>query len=454
MNKPVRNIIILVAALAVLCGAMWWVLTVEPKDDSQPGTTSDVETYTVYETEESNIVAVEIKTDETLSFARSGEMWTMLSGVDHKQLSQAKIKSLVTSLSKLTSTNKVTESVEECGFDSPTAVVTITLSDGKRDIITIGAKSPVLGQYFSRVNDGEIYMLSSYKVEDIMEDAAYYTSFSRLDIVGDDVFDIKIERAKNTVHLEMSENSNTFNAWCVTSPYKDTYSANDQYVQEQILSKLDALEISTLATDANTGLSSPQAVLTVKSAPLKEDGTREEATVSVIKIGNRAGDITYVEYEGTAYETATRNLDFINVEEFLLLSRQLALTPIQSLNSVRVKGNSGEYLIEVSHSNMGADDDEMTFKINGTPSSEKKTKTTYQEIIGIAAESEYKNEPLGTTIAEIEFNSAEGKKVITFSSINEMSAAYTINGATEFTLKKTAVEKMLAAVAELANSPQ
>lgn len=456
MNKLVRNIIILVAALAVLGGGLWWIMNVEPDSEEDEQQTPSTDYETVYKAEEDDITAINIVHDGiSLSFSKSGDDWR-LEGYNTSQVSQTKVKSLVTSLASISSANHITDNTDECGLEAPQIVVKITLTDGHTDMINIGSISPVLGQYFFNVNGGEIYTMTSYKVDDILKEASYYTSFSRLTLTSSDIIDVKIERASGSnIHLKMTDDaeSSAFNSWKLIEPYSRAYGANDQYVEENILAALEAIDISTLAQSSSTGLSSPKAVVTVVSAPVDDEGNRGEETTTVLKIGNTAGDITYVEYEGIAYEVDTSSVSFVDTDEFLIVSKLLALVPIQNLNSMSITYGDKAYNFEVGHSAIGEDDDELSFTINGKTAGEKKAKSTYQEIIGLYAEGVYKGDALGETIAEIIFSSADAEKVITFKSINDLSASFTVDGITDFTVKKSTLTAMLDKLAEFAENP-
>ncbi len=97
MNKLVRNIIILVAALAVLGGGLWWVMTVEP-DSGEEEQTESGSYETVYKTEQDGITAISIEQEGTsLRFVKNGDAWTA-AGYSSTQISQTKVKNLVSSL--------------------------------------------------------------------------------------------------------------------------------------------------------------------------------------------------------------------------------------------------------------------------------------------------------------------------------------------------------------------
>lgn len=454
MNKFVRNIIILVAALAALGGGIWWVMGYEPKpEDSE---TTDQSSYeTVYKVTEDEVCAISVNNGgSVLSFKKSGDEWS-LDGYSNSQISQTKVKSLVSSVSSISSRNLVTDSKADCGLDNPNLTVSVTLTGGTTDVISIGNVSPVLGEYFCCVNGGDIYTISSYKVDDYKKGAEHYTDFSRTSFKAADIVELKIERkGKNTLHIrEKSDGGEAYNTWEIIAPYKNVYSAIDQFIQEKILTAVEGVSITTPAASADTGMSSPKAVVTIVSAPADESGQRGEAVTTVLKIGRTSGDVAYVEYQNEAYEVPASSISFVDTDEFLVVSKLLALVPIQGLTEMKVTTPGESYSFEVTHTNINADDDEMTFKINGAAAQEKKAKSVYQEVIGLSADGAYKGEKIGDTMCEIVFVTTSGNKTITLSSINEMSAAFTVDGATEFTVKKSSVEKMLSAIAELAANP-
>ena len=456
MNKLTRNIIILVVVLAALAGAFWWIINAQPKEEEEEDS-PQTETITVYDVTEEDITGILIETaDRTLNFTKHADVWN-LEGYDQNDISQTKVKSLASSISSITTSTKVEDSIENCGLDTPQITVKVTLLSGNTDVIKIGDLSPVLDQYFCTVNDGEIYTMYSFKVDDILKEASYYTDFSRLELVGEEIYDIKVERGgKTTMHLTQKQQADDYmSSWQITEPFKNTYSAIDEMVTQEFLDPLSGLSVNILAAnDADTGLSNPKAVVTILSAPIsEEDGSRGETVTTVLKIGNTKADVTYVEYNGAAYEVDSSSVDFIDTSEFLIVSKLVGLVPIQSLYTMTVESGEQKYVFEVSHSNIGADDDEMTFKIDGKEAGEDKSKTMYQEVIGLSSEGIYGGEALGETIAKVTYSSQDGERVIEFKSINDLTASFTVNGITEFTVKKSSVASMIEKVAEFANAP-
>lgn len=454
MNRMVRNIIILVGVLAVIGGGFWWLIGYEPATEENTATESP-EYTTVYKVEEENIASIEMAdSDEVIRFVRDGDKWT-IAGYSSDKLAQSKVSGFVSAVSSLTSKNLISEPPASCGLDAPATVVTVEKTDGSKDIIKIGDMSAVLEEYFFNVNDGDIYTMPSYKANSIRNSIDYYTSFSRVTVNTAEVYDVKIEREKNTLHIgKMSGSDGSMTAWEVLEPFGTAYNANDTYIEDNILAPMGKIDLSTPAeAGANTGLSKAKAVVTILSAPTDEEGNRGETAETVFKIGNTEGDKLYVEYNDEAFVTDASAFSFVNADEFLTVSKLLSLTSISTLDTMTVTAGDKKYVFEVRHTAMGEDEDKMTFIINGKAASEKKAKAIYQEVIGLPAEGTYKGEALGEIIAEISFASVGSEKNITFRKINDMSAAYTVDGVTEFTVRISTVENVLGKMAEFEETP-
>lgn len=455
MNKMTRNIIILAAVLAALGAGLWWVIGYEPSSGDEEQTPAS-ESMTVYKVDEAQIASLEITGGtEHMLFKKNGDEWE-LAGYAKEDISQSKVKSLISSVASITSQTKVDDSAEVCGLDNPSVIVKIGLADGNTDILEIGGKSVVTGDYFCRVNGGDIYTLYAHKMEDIEKDASYYTSFSRTEFNADEIYDIKIERTgKNNIHLRhKAGDDDLLSTWEIAEPYSKVYGALDDYISTNILEKIGNIKIDTPAVGTNTGLASPKAVVTLLSAPVDDEGNRGDTVSESFKVGNTAGDKTYIEYNGKAYEVSADSVSFVDIDEFLLVSKLQALVPIKNLNSVKLSRGAESYEFAVTHSQMGSDDDKMSYSINQKHATEDNAKKAYQQIIGWSVDGVYKGEKLGEKYAEAVFESETGKKTVEFYTIDDFKLSFTVDGKCEFTIKKSAVDKAFDAVGEFAENPE
>ena len=435
MKRTVRNIVILGLIFAVLGVGFWWLSGYEPSGDSnQPAKTPEL--LTVYDVEKDSISAVNVVLggDMVIRYEQLDNGWTV-GELPIEELSQEKLESFISAVSFITSSGKIDDTVETCGLDTPSVTITIEKKDGTEDKIKVGDKSAVLGGYFLSVNGGDIYNVPEYKIDTFKNGIEYYQSFTRVKFNPEEITEIKLEREKNTLHIwAKTESDGTMTAWEIASPFNNVYNANDTYISDNILRPIGNIDISTpVQKGTDTGLGKPKGVVTVKTSQGE----------TVLKVGNTDGDKIYVEYEGSAYVTDADSFAFLNADEFLAVSKLLALTNIATLNSLTVLYDSEEYLFEVAHTAMGENNDEMTFKLNGEDLPEKEAKALYQKIIGIPSESRYNGEPLGDIVAELNFTSVGAEKVITFSKLNDMYASYTVNGVTEFTVRLSTLENVL-----------
>lgn len=451
MNKIARNSIILVAVITVLGAGIWWVLQADPQGAQEPRQ-EEPALQTVYQIEEAQITAVEIEAEDSLMrfFTQDGQ-WT-LEGYAPEQISQFKVKSLLSVVAQIEALSAVSDAPEACGLDAPSVMVKIERTDGNVDLVEIGDMSPVLGAYFFRVNGGAVYTMYTHKVDDLLNPAAFYTNFSRLDLQDLQIQAVQIEReGKRTIQLRQKEQADILQgmtAWEITAPFGRTYDADDSYVQEQILQKLQTLDISTPAGSADTGIQSPKAVITVSAL----DG--EEAVEVVLKVGNTAGDSTYVAYGDGVYAVPAQSLAFVDIDETLLVFKLLALVPVQTLHTLTLACGDEAHVFTVAHSAIGTDGDQLSFQIDGTPANEQKAKEAYRQVIGIEAAGEYSGAPLGEAIAELVFTSQDAVKTVTFRDIDALYASFTIDGVTEFVVKKQAVLDMVDQIRAFAENPQ
>ena len=143
--------------------------------------------------------------------------------------------------------------------------------------------------------------------------------------------------------------------------------------------------------------------------------------------------------------------DSLAMEYDLLVSKLEALTPIAKLHKMTVKKGSEEFVLDVTHSQLGSDEDEMTFKMNGESMEEDPAKKLYQEVIGLAADGEYKNTPFGELVCEVLFELEGSQKTVKLYKLNDMSASFTVNDSTVFTVKLSAIDSMIENIKNIIN---
>lgn len=440
MSKIVKNIIIFVIILALLAFGFWWLLFYEPADNSQGDEINVPEVFEVYKKPSEDVKRLELSLPEsTIIFNNEGESWG-IEGVEKDRISLSKVDGFASSALNIYSREKVTENVELCGFDSPSAVISVVGKDGKTDKITLGAKSAVADKVFVNVNGGDAWTMSLSPAEALMEDMDYYRSFRRFDINLDEIYDIEVKRAKNTYHL-----SKTGETWLITEPFGTGYNINYDFIKPGILELVAGLELTTPANEKliSTSSSSKPSVATILTAPILSDGTMGETTKTVLYIGRTEGDKTYVEYDGEVFAVPTNALSFVDADEMHIVSKLIAITDVKTVNSVKITGADTEYTLDVMHTDIGTAEDETSFKLNGQFLDQKNLRQAYVEIISLQADENYKGQKKGELVAKVELDTINGAKVLEFNKIDDYICTFTVNGSTEFVIKNSKVSKML-----------
>lgn len=457
----VRNIVILTAVIAILTGLVILVVNIDPNSETDEPTATAAPTYTAYKVETDDVDSIIINNADThLTLTRTEDKWT-INDLDPEQISESKVESLITNILVMKSSieiDKSTADLAEYGLDNPSTSVTVNRKDKSTDIMYIGDLSPVTGEYFLTLDGSDkIYGIYAYKVDSIRQDIGYYRSFNRFSVDTKAVNEIILKRREQAdIHLKVKDviDETSYNVWTLTSPYKGTLSAIDQYVDDKILTPLSQLQISTLAPDGiDYGFDNPNAEVTIVLAEYNEDGSVASTSEQSLTIGKTENNMSYVRLDGSdnVYTVSSAELDFAFVDEFLVVSKLQGMADIAYTSRVTVEADGKTSVMEIGH----PEKSKFTFKINGVDADEKLSKQAYQEIISVSVDGVYNGEPLGDGGVKVTFTGYDGADdtVIEYIPINELSYAVRRNGDVQFTAKKLTIEKMLEKLREYEENP-
>lgn len=444
MNKITKNIVIFVCIFALLAVGFLWLFLSEPAKDGQNSGGNVPNAEAVYKKNGDEVESITLNTsDGELIFTKAGDEWRIgNAGTD--KLEKQKINSFVQSALNIYSLERVEESDEACGLDNPTATIKIKDTGGATDTISIGGKSAVTDKVFFRVNDGDVWTMSATTAENLTENLEYYRSYKRFAIDKSEIYDVTVSRDKNTYHLE--KNGDT---WLIKSPFKKEYHINYDFLNDDILTPISEIELSTPVENAeliSTSSTYKPAVVTVLSADEQSDGTRGETNRHILYIGRTEASKVYVEYDGEVFLVDKQMFDFVDVNEMYILSKYLAITDISTVNEVKIEKGNDTFSLKVAHTAIGAKDDEMSFEANGRSVGSDEAKKLYREIISLAADDRYNGQRTDGKLATIQFDTVDGKKKIEFFAIDEYISTFTVNGSTEFVIKKSSIDTLMQSV--------
>lgn len=442
MTKSNRTIIIAAGVIALLIAGIIVINKADFSKENGELTETNEQSYTVFSADAADLSAVTVqKTDEAIEAVKTDGEWTIY-GADKEDIDSSKVYTLISTVSTIISNHKIEENVTDFaqyGLDKPAMTVFINVN-GNVNELHIGNKSPTLGEYFIRLTgDSTVYTLYSYKFDTLNQPLSYYSDFDRFSVNIDDITRIKIVRDSETIELKIADNiaETTNNVWEMVKPYET--SANDEYIDNNILAAIDALSLNVPVTDGSYGTDTPTASVTLTVKPYDNTtGKYGSEYTEQFNIGKTSNAKTYVSYKDKVYEVDASAVEFANSSSFNILDKLQALVDISRVQSVKVISGSAANTIDVIHR-----DDDMSFKLNGSNTDYKTARGMYQAMISLAVDGVYKGETLGDTYMEFDFAGIknEDNVKIEFKSINDLSFALVRNNKAEFTIKKNKVEE-------------
>lgn len=445
-----KGVIILVI-LALMGAGIWAVYNVEPEKEETPSAT-DVPQYNVYRQESENVASIKVVTQNgTISLENSENGW-ILNDIAQTEVSKDRIEDLVTTVVTVISNYEIEKNPQDLsvyGLDNPLVRIEVVDKSGKIDKFIVGSQSPVTGEYFFMQEGGDtVYSIYEAKVTQLLKDEKYYQDFSRFSITMEELDEIIMQRKKNTIHLQVKDDlesmTSAYNIWEITKPYDGTFNAIDQFIDDKIISSINSLDIRTVAEPREDyGLDNPEYVLTINMIKRNEDKSAGEKYSQKLIISKNFESKRFVKIDGrdTVYEINSSDVEFMEVDEFLIISKLAILKDIAKTSKVEVNDGNSKTVMEIGH----VENNKFTFKINGEEADEEESKKKYQEIISVSADALYNGEPLlGEAEITVDFYGYDGgaDMKVEFIPIDDLSYAIRRDGVIVFTVKKADVKEM------------
>lgn len=181
MKKTARNIIILLAVLLVLGGAVYLLANLptdgDGEESSQPSSSSGEERTQLFDKEDADVKSVEVKNDEdefTIIPTLVGDQLSFtLEGYEDYDFNVSQVAANVRTLMGLSPLKELgsQKDLDAFGLGNSGARVTVNYKDGGSDQLVLGDTSPeTVGKYI--LKDGEVYIASG------VPDAFYTSKFS------------------------------------------------------------------------------------------------------------------------------------------------------------------------------------------------------------------------------------------------------------------------------------
>lgn len=421
-----KGIIIGCAAVVILAAATLVLMNLDFSDNAS--VTEEKKTVLALDDAESIVVTDGGNVTAKYVKAEDSEQWT-IEGLDPSDISSAKMQRLISCALNYETKLVIDEPGElsDYGLDDAKTVITIKEKHGEHTLF-IGDHSAVDDVYFVLYDgsDGDIvFTMDEAQYDMLTKDKSYFTEFSRISLNPDNISEIKIETADRTIDVYLPEEFDVLegNVWQMRSPYE--IMANDSFLDSDVLEQLGMLTLSK-KTDS---IGKERAKLTVK----------DDKDTYVLKIGDTAGGVIKVEYQGAAYEEASELLKFIDADTFSYVNKLVSYAHVQKISEVTAEYDGKKHTLSVSGENKN-----LSFKADGEAAEVNGAKALYTSIIGVVAVAFYNNERTGDTILKINFATRDNNDnmIVEYKRVNDYTAAVFVNDRAIFVTAMADVENL------------
>ena len=459
MSKQIRYILITLAVLAVLAGALIFALNYDPADGGEEQTPTAA-SERLFDLQESDVTEVRVTNEKgTLTFALSADGSIVLNGDDTLPLASMSVQSAFYSFPDTRYTEVVSEdgsaSLAEYGLDSPAARVEMTAGDTVYTYLC-GSVSPLNGGVYGMI-EGETRIL-------LLEDATYAADYGLLDYItkavtpsistGDTektLTSLRIGGSARGDVLELERKSDEEQEKTANlSPYRilspREADANADQLEDKIIGKLSSLRPSgayavypTGAELAACGLEQPAYTL---------DYTYDGQSYSYRIGGTDESGARYMTVEGydVIYLVDESAIAFLDTKTDEVISKILYLRYIDSFDWIRLETADEEITIETT-----GDMDNLIAKVDGTIITTDAFQKAYQLMIGALTQGAAEKPDSAPLYAKITFKlrDSETTDVLAFYTMDARKLYAEVNGVCHSYVMKGDIDDMIAAVLNL-----
>lgn len=159
MKKQKMQFLILLAVCLVCIGGYFLI------KNKKFEKTEEETAVTVTDFNKDDVVNLDLTGDHEFHFVKEDDTWTETS-MEGVSIDQAKVNSLVSLISDITTEETVVESpsdLAQYGLDEPYRTISATLSDGTTVTIYVGTESNLLTKYYVQVEGSDdVYLIDPY----------------------------------------------------------------------------------------------------------------------------------------------------------------------------------------------------------------------------------------------------------------------------------------------------
>ena len=455
-RQTVTLLVLCLVLIAFVAGYFGLTRYQAAKEKAEKAEESDKE---LFQLSSDDINKVEYQGEKSsLTFKKNGKTWKLASDPDYP-LNQDRITEMVDETTGVAATKTVTTSCDDLtqyNLDKPDLTVTVTDTSGKETTIYVGMESVSGGGRYAYCGGDEqkIYLISTslyssfdYSLGDLMTVPDIPT------VQADEIRYLKVEKQKGkNFQAEYDEKNSPYKdiyGWSIKQPYTQPV-AGDKDGLQNIFGSYTNIGFSSgvsykkdTALEKKYGLDQPQYTVTFRTA--KKDVT--------LYIGKENSD-------QSSYYVQMKGKDGIYLMDASSVSKMITINPLdsvyqrlyvgdqQKLNQVELSYQGQKYTFDVSKTKKKSETEyTYTVKRDGKKVDADKFTTAYGVISYLAPGGNIdpkvtvkSNKP----VAQFTFHEDQkDTKMIIYPYDGQNSYRVSVNGVMQFTVDKSAVDKVL-----------
>lgn len=358
-------------------------------------------------------------------------------------LSQDLVSQMLSVVKQLSSTTLVEENASELskyGLDEPTSVISIIDENNTDYSINVGAKTSTDSGYYATANgEGKVFILSNEDYNIICGGLDSLRN-KHITAVKGDVVKLKIKNSSGEMVIAYKEtenqNAGTFTVWEMLSPYKKD--VNQYIFEENVLNALN-FAVDNFVDDNPSdygiyGLSNPECSVEVTT-------TETHYTVYFGKTTEDGNVYIKTDYAPNVYSVNKELVKFKDYTPVYLLESLVFSRNISAVSKI-VFTEDKTYVLEI---------DGNVYTIDGKNIEETRARDAYRSIISPVIQGEADASKKGNEICRFtfEYNTKTPSETVVFYEYDKMYSAVSVNGITEFYVKKSYVDDMINSIKKL-----
>ena len=475
MSKRIRSLMIGVAALVVLVGALVALLIFLPKDkDDDDGTSSvaPAETYQVVNVKSTDIKTLSItnKEDSFVLTQEKTDEWSCAALAD-LPFEKSLYQSTATSFAAITASQKIEspENLADFGLAEPAATAELTLNDGTVVKLSLGSNAPgSMGCYIQKDGDSSVYLIDTYTADNFQKTKKSMIKTSLITSANTSV-DPQTGQSVTTSAIESLTLSGTnFPQKMSFVAYTEAEMADENtyhmsafaFVENGKKQDVNSNAFDPVASSFPSFYASEAVELTPSADKLTEFGLDNPTAIADvvfegktyrIQIGKKvaaaegetAADSYYMLFNDykVVYKVMGSSIPWRDIKKNSLIANMLFITNIDNVSKIAVKAEGIDVVFELK----GTGDD-LVVTQNGKTVSTDTFRKLYQVYIGVTPEEEAAGKPAGSPVYTMTFSyndTSKADSVITLTSNGARRYFYAINGEGNVNVSEGVLERLM-----------